>query len=151
MTDVPLPDNRRPALAPILIGGVVAIAVLALRSPIAAWIKGFLSPREEPADLTGNSLLDRDLSPSALRRAILGKGKTAVAAACGAPRTAAGGSAGSSGKVVIGGARGGRAPNFWNADTWYYPLDSRTQTAMAVRFENGIARQIEFFAAPKSS
>ena len=46
---------------------------------------------------------------------------------------------------------GSREPNFWNADTWYYPLDSRSHTAMAVKFENGIARQVEFFGVPQAS
>ena len=79
MTDVPLPGNRRPALAPILIGGVVALVVLTLRSPLAAWIRGFLTPRDQPLDLTGMSLLDQDLSTTKLRASILGRGKTAVA------------------------------------------------------------------------
>jgi hypothetical protein len=132
--------SRRMPLAPLLVGGVVAAVVLALRSPVAAWIKGFLSEVPRPCDFTGMSLLDRGLAPQALRSSLLGRGKSAVAATCGAPRTAAG----ASGKVGI-----GRQPNFWSADTWYYPIDSSAQTAMAVRFENGIARAVEFFDTPR--
>ncbi len=145
MTDVPLPGHpfsRRPPIAPVLIGGVVAVVLFTLRSPVAAWIKGFLSHPAEPTNLTGTSLLNRNVSPCVVRNSILGRGKSAVAACCGAPRTAAG----AAGKVVI----GSRRPNYWNADTWYYPINARTQTAIAVKFENGIAREVEFFGVPQS-
>jgi hypothetical protein len=133
------PRPRAAVIVPLIVGAVI----VAMRSPIAAWIRGFLSDIPRPADLTGTSLLDRGLAPAALRSKLVGRGKTSVAATCGAPRTAAGGNAG---KVVLG-AR--RKRDFWQADTWYYPLDSRSQTAMAIRFEKGIARNVEFFDAPR--
>jgi len=133
-------SSRRPLIVPLIVGGAIAAVVLVLRSPVAAWIRGFLSEVPQPGDLTGLSLLDRGLSRRSLQQSILGRGKSAVAATCGAPRTAAGGKR----KVVI-----GRQPSFWTADTWYYPIDSQAQTAMAVRFEHGIARAVEFFDAPR--
>ena len=152
MSDVPIygnhgfggaPRPRGAVIVPLIVGGVVGAVVLAMRSPIAAWIRGFLSDIPGPSDLSGSSLLDRGLAPAALRGKLVGRGKSTVAATCGAPRTAAGGSAG---KILVGRKR---REDFWQADTWYYPLDSRSQTAMAIRFEKGIARNIEFFDAPR--
>ena len=131
---------RWPLFAPLIVGGVIAVVFLALRSPVASWIRGFLSDVPEPADFTGMSLLDRGIAPQSLRRTIVGRGKSGVAAVLGAPRTAAG----ARGKVMR------KQPNFWNADTWYYPLDSRAQIAMAIRFRRGIAQDVAFLEAPKS-
>jgi hypothetical protein len=151
MSDVPIygnadfgaaPRSRGAVILPLMLGGIVGAVVLAMRSPFASWLRGFFSDIPGPADLTGTSLLDRGLAPAALRNKLVGRGKSTAAAACGAPRTAAG----SAGKVVIG--RNRRA-DFWQADTWYYPLDSQSQTAMAIRFERGIARNVEFFDAPR--
>jgi hypothetical protein len=33
---------------------------------------------------------------------------------------------------------------YWDADTWYYALDPDRKTAMAIRFENGVAREVDF-------
>ena len=75
-----------------------------------------------------------------LHDAILGNSKEAVAAVFGPPPTA----------VTPEGARSslsGRAPSYWQADTWYYPLDPREKRAMAVRFERGVAKDVEFIKA----
>ena len=64
-----------------------------------------------------------------------------VAARFGPPRTAVMSSAG-------GGAAAVAQTAFWRADTWYYAVDSASQTAMAVIFKNDIVRAVEFFEAP---
>lgn len=132
-----LPQRRdqRVSIAPILIGVVLAAAVIVARSPVAAWLRGFLSKQPGAVNKRGLGLLDSGRSPAQIRHILLGRGKSAIAAAFGAPRTAGGSRAGSG--------------NFWNADTWYYPIDSISRTAMSVRFESGIAREVEFFDAPQ--
>ena len=137
------PRPRTAMIVPLIVGGLVGAVVLAMRSPLASWIRGFVSDIPGSGDLTGSSLLDSGLAPTLLRNKLVGRGKTSVAQTCGAPRTAAGGTAG---QILMG---KNRRADFWKADTWYYPLDSQSQTAMAIRFEKGIARNVEFFEAPR--
>jgi hypothetical protein len=128
----------RPSIAPIIIGGVVAAVMLALRSPLAAWLRGFLADWPNPAQRSPHPLVQRGFMAESIRGSVLGRGKSAIAAVYGPPRTAA------AGRTVQAKSKA----NFWKADTWYYPLDATTHMAMAVRFENGIARHVEFFQAP---
>jgi hypothetical protein len=130
--------QRHAGVGPLLIGGACAGLVLAFRTPLVAFVRGFFSGPPEPRRSGGTALLDRGLPLELIRDAILGRGKSAIAAVFGAPRTAAGN------------ARFPRParPDFWSADTWYYPIDTERQTAMAVRFDHGIARGVEFFQAP---
>jgi len=72
------------------------------------------------ANRGGESLAD-------LRDAIVGNGKQEIASVFGPPRSAA-----------IQGA----------ADTWYYPLRKRERLAMAIQFDKGLAREVEFFHPP---
>src|SRR5688572_3408009 len=58
---------------------------------------------------------------SALRRAIVGAGKRQIAAVLGPPRATIG--------------RG----NYLTDNTWYYPLDRRQRTALAIEFDNDVA------------
>ena len=133
-------ERSRRLIAPLIVGGVIAAVLLAMRTPIVAWIRGFLSSMPSLSQRRAIALLDQGLSPESIRDAIVGRGKSAVASHFGRPRTAAADS-----------FRQIRSRDFWNADTWYYPIDTRTQTAMAVRFERGIARTIEFFEMPRTS
>ncbi len=147
MTDLPAPGNafyddppRRRGLAPLLVGGLLTAVFMCIESPIGQWVRGFLSEVPEPAEGDGTNLLDRGLSPDELRHAIVGRGKTGIAAAYGVPRTA-----GNRPSQIT----RSHDSNFWNSDTWYYPFDSRTRTALAIHFENGIARDVTFFSAPQ--
>ena len=38
--------------------------------------------------------------------------------------------------------------NFWQANTWYYPLPSNGPLAMAVEFTDDLARRVQFLRAP---
>src|SRR5438552_9909873 len=122
--------SRAGLLAPLIVGGVIAAVMFALRSPIAAWIRGFLSDWPSPAERSPYPLVQRGFVAESIRSAVLGRGKSAIAALYGPPRTAAAGRS----------AEAKPRANFWKADTWYYPLDAANQLAIAVRFENGIAR-----------
>ena len=140
MSDIPIPPDRRSrSLAPLIISGVAAMVVAAWRSPVGAWLRGFLSEVPRPRPGNGTALMDTGLSPADLRDAIVGRGKSAIAALFGVPRTAAGAAR----PLNL-----GRHADFWSANTWYYPIDSRTRTAMAVHFQKGIARDVEFFDSP---
>jgi hypothetical protein len=62
-------------------------------------------------------------SLSRLRLAIMGNTRDAVAATLGPPRALA-------------------------RDIWYYPLDHRRRTALAIRFHDNIAERVDFIAGP---
>ncbi len=66
---------------------------------------------------------------AAIRDAIVGRGRSAVSELFGPPPTVTG---------------------YGPADTWYYPLRPREQLAMAILFNNGRARDVQFFHTPGS-
>jgi hypothetical protein len=120
---------RQPAPSPLwpllLIGGV--LFTLAARSGIL----------EALLELIGGDIQDRsgrsaaaDLSLQSLRHAIVGVDKRTIAAALGPPSATVG------------------AGNFWSDNTWYYPLDRIARLALAIEFEQGIARQTEVLRSP---
>ena len=74
-----------------------------------------------------------------LAEAIVGNTKAAVASVFGPPRSAAV-------RGVVKSA--GKAPAFWQASTWYYPLPRNDALAMAIEFDDDSARRVEFFRAP---
>ena len=75
-----------------------------------------------------------------LADAIVGNNKAAVASVFGPPRSAA----------VRGAVKpGGKAPPYWQANTWYYPLPKNNKLAMAIEFAEDFAREVEFFRAPR--
>ena len=137
------------SIAPILVGGIIAAVALAARSPLVAWLRGFLSAARERCASGGLSqghgghvdglCLDRPLW--AIRQRLLGRRKSSVAAALGPPRTAV---------LPTGVVPAGNRPSYWHADTWYYPVPT-SQAAMAVKFAAGIARDVVFFEAPGAS
>lgn len=142
----PRPRRRRSpadAIAPLLIGGALAIVALAGQSKLGAWLRGFFSVRSKSLP-PQSALLDRvgeGLPLPLLRDSLLGRRKVAVADLLGPPRTA----------VITRPSLGpvGQAA-FWRADTWYYAIDRQTQTAMAVIFdEHGFASEVDFFDAPQ--
>ena len=74
-----------------------------------------------------------------LAEAIVGNTKAAVASVFGPPRSAAV-------RGVI--KTGSKAPPFWQANTWYYPLPRNDALAMAIEFDDDAAKRVEFFRAP---
>jgi hypothetical protein len=80
-------------------------------------------------------------SPGLLRESILGANKQMVQSVFGPPRAAGG--------VAVVPEEGRQA--YWEADTWYYALDPRRRTAMAIRFEQGVAREVDFVDAADKS
>jgi len=131
------------ALAPLLIGSALAIVAIAGQSKLGAWLRGFFSVRTKslPPQSALLARVNEGLPLALLRDSLLGRRKVAVADLLGAPRTAV------ITRPTIGPV--GQAA-FWRADTWYYAIDGRTRTAMAVMFdEHGFASDIDFFDAPQ--
>jgi hypothetical protein len=126
---------------------VRALGLIALGLCVAAgaWavcrsstVRGFLSRllRNRRPSL-GSSASRRE----SLRQAIVGKSKHIVAKVFGAPRTAL--FRNPSGPQ----AQQSSPPPFWQADTWYYAIDPRERVAMAIRFDQELAREVEFIEA----
>ena len=76
-----------------------------------------------------------------LRAALLGRDRRQIMRALGAPPTAA---IGFGVSVVTGGA----PATYWHAPTWYYPFDSGRRHAIAIRFVNNRAEDVDFIGAP---
>lgn len=38
--------------------------------------------------------------------------------------------------------------DFWNAETWYYPVDQSRRTGIAIRFREHVADEVEFIRGP---
>jgi len=136
-------SERRPHLTPILVGTAIAVVILAGQSKVGAWLRGFFTaPRTRPPRDALARRIEGGFQLPAVRDSILGRRKAAVVATYGTPPTAVA----ASGQIAFGN-RGA----FWSADTWYYPVDPRAQTAMAVKFVDGIAKEVEFFDAPRAT
>lgn len=148
-TPAPSPRSRRRNSTPVLLLGfaLAAVAVVA-HSKLGSWMRGFLSHRLAASPRAIAPLRFSDAaSLSALRDSILGQRKRAIAEAYGPPPTVAA----TSGIVgAAAAAPAATAAGFWPADLWYYAVDEKSQTAMAIRFVNGIAMSVEFFEAPKN-
>lgn len=128
------------AATPLLVGGAVAlaVAVAGANSPAGNWLRSFFggggTRRRAMRELLEKYA--RGEQPfAALREAIIGSAKGAVKAAFGPPRTA-----------ILG--RGVTKLSIWRAETWYYPLDRAERSAIAVRFEGNVAREVEKITVP---
>jgi hypothetical protein len=130
---------------PILIGGAVALgmALAGRKSSVASWLKSLFGA---VAGAGSRTLAMRDAlghfihgnGPfAALRDAVIGAGKGAVISVFGPPRTA-----------MLG--RGARL-SIWRSDTWYYPLDQTDRSALAIRFQGNVARDVERISVPEVS
>ena len=75
-----------------------------------------------------------------LREALLGRNRRQIAGALGAPTTASLGF-----NMVLAQVE---PPTFWDASTWYYLFDQRDRKAIAIRFVNDRANEVEFIGAP---
>ena len=129
------------AATPLLVGGAIALTVSAsgATSPLAVWLKSLLvgtNPSRTRAIRDALIGYARGAQTFvALRAALLGSAKGSVVAVLGPPRTAMLGR--SFGKLSI-----------WRADTWYYPLDRADRSALAIKFENGVAREVDRISVP---
>lgn len=128
------------AATPVLIAGAVALAVVmsAGASPAGNWLKWMFRSGETRKRAMRELLVRyarREQPFLALRGVILGSAKGSVKAAFGPPRTA-----------MLG--RGATRFSIWRADTWYYPLDRADRSAMAIRFEGNVARDVEKISVP---
>ena len=125
-------------VTPILLGGAVALAVSGA-TPLGSWLHTmFGSSRQRAMREATRRFAPGPRAMSNLRRAIIGSAKRAVVSVFGPPRTA------TMGRLV------GHAPTFWQADTWYYPIDGRTKSAMAIRFTGNVAAEVEFLTVPSA-
>lgn len=64
-----------------------------------------------------------------IARGIVGTGRGELAKRFGPPVTASGG-------------------DFWQAETWYYPVDREHHTGLAIRFNQHVAEDVEFIRPP---
>ena len=71
-----------------------------------------------------------------LAEAVLGNSKCAVASVFGPPR----------GAILEGDVN--KHSNYWQADTWYYPLPKSGPLAMVIRFDEDFAEKVEFLSPP---
>jgi hypothetical protein len=131
---------------PILVGGAVALAMALAgrKSIVGAWLKSFVGSAAGGGSRTiamrdalgefvhGNGRL------AMLRASVIGAGNGAVVNVFGPPRTA-----------MLG--RGTRNLSIWRSDTWYYPLDRADRSALAIRFEGNVARDVERISVPEAS
>ncbi|HZZ44133.1 MAG TPA: hypothetical protein VFE58_14445 [Tepidisphaeraceae bacterium] len=73
-------------------------------------------------------------SSASLHHSILGADKQMVQAVFGPPKAAAG--------LPIIPPAGRQA--YWEASTWYYPVHPIRRTALAIRFQDGVAQKVDF-------
>ncbi len=79
------------------------------------------------------TLLTRRGTISDLRQRVLGRSRWAVMAVLGPPRAF---------RAV---AAPTDSPPYENADTWYYPIEQRDRSAMALTFSGNVVDRVEFF------
>jgi hypothetical protein len=136
--DAPDPFGRAllRVAAPLLAGGAIALA-LSNATPVGAWVRGLFASRTRAMRGVVQRFGAGERPLAALRAAIVGSAKGAVHTVFGPPRTA----------MVRNTATPARS--FWQADTWYYPLDRTTRQAMAIRFAGNVASEVDFVTAPE--
>jgi hypothetical protein len=111
---------------------------------LRGWVGMLASPRwAQPTRrikklLGGGALIGRAGGLTSLRRSIAGYNKREVAATLGPPPAAAMGGATPFGQQ--------QSPQFWGADTWYYPFDPTRRSAVAVQFRRGRVNAVDFIA-----
>lgn len=114
-------------------GGWVAALAFGAGVLAMAWFALARSrrPNGTPPRLTGPVV---PKSPSLLRESIIGVNKQMVQSVFGPPRAAGG----------VPAVPGPGRQAYWDADIWYYAIDPSRKIAMAIRFEKGLARTVEF-------
>jgi hypothetical protein len=86
----------------------------------------------------------QDRSLERFRQAILNNTRQNVAAVLGPPHAA----------IMIDTTSAGASPappatHWWQAETWYYPLNRRRRAALAIRFQNHQAREVHIVRTPR--
>ena len=144
--DHPSPRRRGDAprvlsgLAPLVIGGAMAVAALAGRSRIGSWLRGFLTAGDGILrDELRRRVQQPDLSLPRLRHELIGQTKAQVASRFGPPRTAV---------MSRPDVKSVGQTAFWRGDTWYYALSTAEQTALAIKFDRNRVWGVDFFHAP---
>jgi hypothetical protein len=131
---------------PILVGGAVALAMTLAgrKSNLGGWFKSLFGAA---AGAGSRTIAMRDALGefvhgngrfATLRASVIGAGKGSVVNVFGPPRTA-----------MLG--RGTRSMSIWRSDTWYYPLDRAERSALAIRFDGNVARDVERISVPEAS
>jgi len=115
------PQWRKPLALPLWVSGAVCEFIR------EAW-RG--RRRDRSLSHTINSPRWERQSLTSLRQTIIGNGKPTVAAALGMPRAA---------------LATKTADSHLDCDLWYYPLCREARWCMAVTFDQGTARDVEFF------
>jgi hypothetical protein len=132
--------------APLIAVGAVMLAMTlsGRKSSVGRWLRSLLgsavgggSRAQSMRDELGHYVHGSG-SLAELRRAVIGAGKGAVVNVFGRPRTA-----------ILGRAAG--TLSIWRSDTWYYPLDRADRSALAIRFEGNVARDVEQISVPAAS
>ena len=118
----------------------MAVYVMSTVTRALSWTAGVLegmmsgvvgnAPRRSLPHLMANGRL------ADVREAIVGRHRRRIARALGAPPTACIGF----GKCVAGGS----AVTYWQASTWYYPVEGARKQAIAIQFEGDHAGRVEF-------
>ena len=116
------------------LAGMVSSMLLA-RTPFFRKLMNRLYPDRRPLPLQPN-MSKRESLPM-LADAIVGSPKDTILAVFGPPRAAV-----MSGPVQL------SELNFWQADTWYYALPRNGRLAMAIGFDDDMAKYVDFFAPP---
>jgi hypothetical protein len=132
--------SARVGLAPLLVGGAMAVIAIAGRSRVGSWLRGFLTAGDGILrDGLRGRVQDPQLCLPRLRHELIGQTKAQVAARFGPPRTAV---------MTRDHATSVGQTAFWRADTWYYAVNSAEQTAMAIKFDRNRVWGVDFFHAP---
>ena len=135
------------AATPLLLGGALAltVALAGADSTVGKWLKSFAGGTGGGGGTRTRAIRERLIGYArgeqpfaALREAIVGSAKGAVKTVFGPPRTARLG-------------RSPHRPSIWRADTWYYPLDRADRSAIAIRFEGNVARDVEKISVPTAT
>ena len=138
---------------PMLVGGLFATLAVSGSALISLWYRkrAAAAGAAEPIEMRDLPAPARGVRPGRhrereerslvkLRAAIVGNDKDAIVKVLGPPPTTGGYSIGS---IVQSGQ-----PEYFRADTWYYPMDAVRQRAIAIEFHDGVARSAAIIASP---
>jgi hypothetical protein len=129
------------AATPLIVAGAVALTMTLAsgNSPLGKWLRSMFGPSRTRAMRERLARYVRGEQPfAALRAVIVGSAKGAIVTVFGPPRTA-----------MLG--RRANKLSIWRSDTWYYPLDRADRSALAIRFEGNVARDVERISVPTVS
>jgi hypothetical protein len=120
-----------------ILAGMVTSMLLA-RTPFFRKLMDRLYPDRRPLSL--QPCLPKKESLPMLTDAIVGSPRDTILAVFGPPRAA-----------VMSGPAHLSELNFWQADTWYYALPKNGRLAMAIGFDDDMAKYVDFFSPPRAA